>query len=96
MLKRNYQGRKPTLQPQDVDALKQVLRDSKFKSAKEIQQWLANECDKKLPLSGVYYWLANVTARHKVPRKVHDKQNSKQKEAFKAEIVAKLKTIEIP
>ena len=53
--KRNYQGRKPTLQPQDIDALKQVLRDGKFKTAKEIQRWLANECNKKLPLSGVYY-----------------------------------------
>ncbi len=96
LLKRNYQGRKPTLQPEDIDALKQVLRDGKFKTAKEIQQWLANECDKKLPLSGVYYWLAKVTGRHKVPRKVHDKQNPQQKEALLEDIVAKLKTLEIP
>ena len=79
LLKRNYQGRKPTLCREDADALKQVLQKGRFKTAKEIQQWLAKERGVELKLSGVYYWLNKLTGRHKVPRKVHDKQDPRQK-----------------
>ena len=96
LLKRNYHGKRPTLQSEDIDALQQVLRDGKFKTAKEIQQWLAGERGVNLKLSGVYYWLKKVTGSHKVPRKVHDKQNPQQKETFKQEIVTKLNALEIP
>ena len=43
MLERGHGGRKPQLQQDDVEALKEVLREGKYKTAKEIRHWLAVE-----------------------------------------------------
>ena len=96
LLKKKHHTRKPRLSPDDIDALSQGLLSGRFKRAKEIRQWLKKERGIKMTLSGVYYWLNKLTGRHKVPRKVHDKQDPKQKDAFKENIVAKLNTLEIP
>ena len=95
-MKRDYHGKQPALSEEDVFALKQILREGKFKTAKEIQQWLKKERGVSFSLSGVYYWLKKLTGRHKVPRKVSDKQDPAQKEAFVKDITATLNTLEIP
>ena len=45
---------------------------------------------------GVYYWLAKVKAKHKVPRKTHVDQDPDELADFKAHIVDKLNAIDLP
>ena len=71
MLKRGHGGRKPQLQQDDVEALTEVLRAGKYKTAKEIRHWLSVERNIHMSIWGVYYWLDKVKASHKLPRKIH-------------------------
>jgi len=43
MLKKGHGGREPQLKQKDIEALRAVLRDGKFKTAKEIRYWLERE-----------------------------------------------------
>ena len=43
LLKRGHGGKQPTLQPDDIDALKDGLRSGQFKTAKQIANWLEKE-----------------------------------------------------
>jgi len=74
LLDRKYAGKQPTLRSDDIDALKEVLREGRFKTAKEIAHWLKTQRGIEL-ISGVYYWLSKLIGRHKVPRKVHHQQD---------------------
>ena len=96
LLKRGHGGKQPTLQPDDIDALKDGLRSGQFKTAKEIANWLEKERGIQMKKSGIYYWLDKVKVRHNVPRKAHAKQDPNQKEAFKRSIVDQLDALEIP
>ena len=49
-----------------------------------------------MSVSGVYYWLGKVKASHKIPRKIHDKQDPDEKESFKKDIVEKFQELDIP
>lgn len=95
LLDRKYAGKQPTLRSDDIDALKEVLREGRFKTAKEIAHWLKTQRGIELKLSGVYYWLSKLTGRHKVPRKVHHQQDPQQKQDFKDNITAKLCELDI-
>ena len=96
MLKRGHGGRKPQLQQDDVEALREVLREGKYKTAKEIRHWLAVERNIDMTIWGVYYWLKKVKASHKLPRKIHADQDPDEKEAFKENIVDNLQELDIP
>ncbi len=84
------------MQQDDVEALKEVLRAGKYKTAKEIRHWLAVERNIDMTIWGVYYWLDKVKASHKLPRKIHDDQDPDEKEAFKENIVDNLQGLDIP
>ena len=57
MLKRGHGGRKPQLNGEDIEALKAVLGEGRYKTAKEIRHWLATERGIEMSVWGVYYWL---------------------------------------
>jgi transposase len=96
LLKRGHKGREPRLSSSDLEALKQGLREGRWKTAKEIQMWLQQERKIGLKLSGVYYWLRRVRGSWKVPRKSHKDQDPKEVERFKQEFVSKLEAVPIP
>jgi len=45
----------PQLNDDDIEALKAVLRDGKFKTAKAIRHWLEHERGIMMSIWGVYY-----------------------------------------
>ena len=96
LLRRANGSRQPQLQPQDLSALKQGLREGKWKAGNEIQKWLAVERGICLSISGVHYWLKKARASCKVPRKKHKDQDPDEVEAFKEGIVDRLHQLEIP
>jgi transposase len=63
LLKRGHGGKQPTLQPDDIDALKDGLRSGQFKTAKQIANWLEKERGIQMKKSGIYYWLDKVKAQ---------------------------------
>ncbi len=65
-------------------------------TAKEIRHWLDTERGIEMSISGVYYWLKKVKASHKLPRKIHAKQDPDEKESFKENIVDNLQALDIP
>ena len=95
MLKKGHGGREK-LNDDDIEALRGVLRDGKFKTAKEIRHWLERELGIMMSIRGVYYWLRKVKGSHKLPRKEHFEQDKEEKEAFKQDIVKKLDDLDIP
>ena len=96
LLRRGYLGKRPTLTPDDIDALEQEVPTGRFKTAKQIGHWLSSQRGKQLKKGGVYYWLNRIKARHNVPRKAHAKQDPNEKEAFKRQIGGHLDAFGIP
>ena len=95
LLARGHGGRLPRLKKDDIEAFKAELRGGRWKTAKEIHNWL-KERGIRMTVWGVYYWLKKVKAKNKVPRKTHKDQNLKELEDFKQNIVAKLNALDIP
>ena len=83
MLKKGHGGREPQLNDDDTEALRAVLRDGKFKTAKEIRHWLERELGIMMSIRGVYYWLRKVKGSHKLPRKEHFEQDKEKKHSSK-------------
>ena len=96
LLQRDNGHRKPTLNDADQQALKQELKKGRFKSAKEVRVWLAEQRNCTLTIAGTYYWLSQVNARPKMPRKQHHQQDSNEVEHFKGEAINKLMELDIP
>ena len=94
LLGRGHGGRRPKLKADDIDALKEGLRNGQWKSGGQIRQWLKDQRGIQLSRSGVYYWLSQVRASWKVPRKRHAQQDPDQKEDFKEKIVDKLEEVD--
>lgn len=96
LTKHRNKTRNPAVKADDIEALEKGLREGKFKRAKEIRKWLQEERGIQMSLWSVYYWLGKVKARHKVPRRVHEKQDPDQRQAFPDEIESKLEALDIP
>jgi transposase len=62
LLKRSHGARQAQLDAASQQALKAGLLQGKWKTAKEIRQWLEQEHGKQLSVSGVHYWLKKVKA----------------------------------
>ena len=95
LLARGHGGREARLKKDDIEALKAGLRQGGWKTAKQIRKWLG-ERGISMTVWGVYYWLKKVKAKNKVPRKTHKDQNPEALADFKANIVDKLKGLDIP
>ena len=85
VLARHYKGgrRPPSLDEQERQALREGLEEGKWKSAREIQRWLKTERDKELKLAAIYYWLRQMRASWKVPRKSHKKKILRRKSSLR-------------
>lgn len=85
VLERHYEGerRKPSLSAQERQALKKGLGEGQWKSAREIQRWFNREHHKELQLATIYYWLGQVRASWKVPRKSHKKKTRSKNRSLK-------------
>lgn len=76
LLRRQHRGGQPAqVQGAVLIELQEGLQAGRWKRAKEIQQWLAQQHRKKMGLSGVYYWLGKLGGVLKVPRKTHAHQD---------------------
>lgn len=96
LLQRKHGGRKASLSESNQNALVEKLRSGQWKTAKEVQAWLREDCAVELKLSAVYYWLRRLRASWKLPRKSHEKRNPDEAERFKQEIVSRLEELSIP
>jgi transposase len=85
-LERRYEGRREKLSEGDKQALVDGLRRGQWKTAKEIRSWLQRERGIELKLGGVYYWLKQLEARWKVPRKSHKKKTRPKKRRLNARL----------
>ena len=94
LLGRGHGGRYPKLKADDIDALEEGLRDGQWKSGRQIRQWLKEKRGIDLSKSGVYYWLSQVKASWKVPRRGHAQQDPDEKQAFKEKIIDKLEAVD--
>jgi transposase len=85
VLERHYMGerRPPSLNTQERQELKQGLAEGQWKSAREIQRWLKAERHKELTLAAISYWLGQLRASWKVPRKSHKKKPLSRKSSLK-------------
>jgi transposase len=86
LLERRYEGRREKLSEDDKQALVDGLRRGQWKTAKEIRSWLQRERGIELKLGGVYYWLKQLEARWKVPRKSHKKKTRPKKRRLNARL----------
>jgi putative transposase len=71
------------------------LQVGRWKRAKEIQQWLAQRHQKKLGLTGVYYWLGKLGAVLKVPRKAHAQKDAAASAEFQRTLCERLKSLSV-
>lgn len=75
-------GAPPQVQGPAREDLLAGLKIGRWKRAKEIQQWLREQHQIKLGLTGVHYWLGKLGGVLKVPRKAHAKKNAEQAAEF--------------
>jgi transposase len=89
-------GAPPQVQGKALEEFLAGLQEGRWKRAKEIQQWLGQRHQIQLGLSGVHYWLGKLGGVLKVPRKAHARKNAEQVAAFRQQLCAKLKSLNIP
>jgi transposase len=89
-------GAPPQVQGRALEEFLAGLKEGRWKRAQEIQQWLRQQHQIKLGLTGVHYWLGKLGGVLKVPRKAHAKKNAEQVAEFQQQLCAKLKSLTIP
>jgi len=96
LLKRQKQPGRPGQIHEDIRLdLIAGLEKGRWKTAKEIRQWLKKNHGVKLKKSGMYYWLNKLGAKPKVPRKSHAKKDETQVQAFKENLVDRLDELKL-
>jgi len=96
LLKRAHGGgARPRVQGKMLAEFKEGLIKGRWKRAKEIQRWLAQEHGVQLAGSGVYYWLGKLGGVLKVPRRTHAKKDAAKAIEFQQTLCDKLKGLNI-
>lgn len=85
-----HKGRHPTPSVRALIELEEGLANGRWKGAREIQVWLAEQHQVNLTLKGVYYWLGRFRGRPKVPQTSHAEKNPQEVQAFKEHFEAEL------
>ena len=85
-----HKGRHPALPAAVLVELEEGLAKGRWKTAQEIQIWLAEEQQVRLTLAGVYYWLGRFRGRSKVPQTSHVEKDAQETQAFKEHFEANL------
>ena len=88
-------GAPPQLHGRVLTEMQAGLQAGRWKRAKEIQQWLAQQHKKKLGLTGVYYWLGKLGGVLKVPRKTHAQRDAARSAEFQRTLCAQLKSLNV-
>jgi transposase len=88
-------GAAPQVGGKVLEELQAGLQAGRWKRAKEIQHWLQQKHEKKLGLSGVYYWLGKLGGVLKVPRKAHAQKDAAQGATFQQTLCDKLKSLNV-
>lgn len=78
------------------EALREGLRQGRWRTAGQISAWLKSEHGIHRPAKRLYYWLGKCAGALKVPRPVHIKKDSTAAEAFKQELAQRLETLPLP
>jgi hypothetical protein len=71
------------------------LETGRWKRAKEIQAWLAQQHQTQLSLNGVYYWLGKLGGVLKVPRKTHTHKDAAASAEFQRTLCARLRSLSV-
>jgi len=75
-----------TLDEKSQQGLIDGLKAGKWKSVREIQEWLQKTHLQKMSVGGLYNWLWKRKAKPKVPRKSHAKKDPAKAKAFQSDL----------
>ena len=90
-------GKPSPVQAAAVQAqLKAGLAKGAWRTAGQVQQWLAQTHRIKLAERSVYYWLGKLRGVLRVPRPVHVKRDPAAASAFREQFVQKLVDLQLP
>ena len=92
----NGGGRKNPMKPEVQEAMTEMLRLGKFRTAKQFQKWLSEEHQVELSEKGVYYHLGKLGGRLKVPRPSHTKKDEAKVKEFRETLAEKMKELDLP
>jgi len=88
-------GAPPQVQGKVWEQFQEGLKLGRWKRAKEIQQWLAQQHQVKISIHGVYYWLGKLGGVLKLPRKAHVKKDARQAAEFQQTLCEMLKNLNV-
>lgn len=96
LLERGHGGGPPAqVTGKALAGLQAGLETGRWKRAKEIQQWLAQQHQTQLSLKGVYYWLGKLGGVLKVPRKPHTHKDAAASAEFQRTLCAQLRNLNV-
>ena len=96
LLERGHGGGQPAqVTGPALAGLQSGLETGRWKRAKEIQPWLAQQHQTKLSLKGVYYWLGKLGGVLKVPRKTHTHKDAAASAEFQRTLCARLRNLSV-
>lgn len=96
LVRGNGGGRKPMMSTEVREELLEQLRVGKFRTAGQIQHWLAEKHNLKYGKGSIYYVLGKLGGRLKVPRPSHEKKDEVKGEIFRTTLAEQLHALELP
>jgi len=96
LIRGNGGGRKNPMKPEVREAMTEMLRLGKFRTAKQFQKWLSEEHQVELSEKGVYYHLGKLGGRLKVPRPSHTKKDKAKVTDFRETLAEKMEKLDLP
>ncbi|NJL72422.1 MAG: IS630 family transposase [Candidatus Competibacteraceae bacterium] len=76
--------------------LREALAQGRFRTGPQVQRWLCEEHGIEVAMSTVYKYLGKIGARLRVPRPVQIKKDPQAADRFKADLGARLRSIDLP
>jgi transposase len=96
LLERGHGGGRPAqVAGKALAGLQAGLETGRWKRAKDIQAWLAQQHQTKLSLKGVYYWLGKLGGVLKVPRKTHTHKDAAAAAEFQRTLCEQLRKLSV-
>ena len=91
----NNHGPEGLLQAEAKNKFEAEVAKGRFRTAPQIQRWVEKELGVKAALTTIYGWLGKLGARMRVPRPSHVRKNPAAAEAFKENLLDKLRALGI-
>ena len=96
LVRGNGGGRKPLMSEAVSEALTQKLREGRFRTARQVEQWLKEEHQLEYGKGSIYYVLGKLGGRLKVPRPSHEKKDEAKESEFRTTLADQLKDLQLP